>query len=157
MAQERPNRLTEWAHLLRDQLPVAREQVRKWLTAVRQEPGLVWNTAATRYAILGFGAVVILWVMYGLAGLLAPSQEGARPAAITADFHVVCSDYQCRHHFAIHREFGFHKFPVVCPKCQQATGREARICNSQMCRGRWVAPQEDDGRLYCPECSGGFD
>jgi hypothetical protein len=94
----------------------------------------------------------------GLIGLMAPAvPEGAQPEAKTADFHVVCTNPDCGHHFLIHEKFGFHRFPVVCPACGQKTGAEARRCFSETCRGRWVAPREVNGKLQCPVCGQPFE
>ena len=153
MAQEERNRLVEWLELLRDQLPVAREHARKWLVAVREDPRLIWQTPAVRYAIYGLAGLVFLWIGFGLADVMAPVPAAAtKPQATSADFHVVCTRDRCGHHFVIHREFGFRKFPVVCPKCRQKTGVQACRCYSPACRGRWVAPVTAEGGRKCPHC-----
>jgi len=152
MAQERPNRLVEWLMLFRKQWPVAREHIANWLEAVREEPRLAWETSAVRYTVYGLGGLVLLWFVTNLSGWIAPPPPSARPAATTADFHVVCSDSQCAHHFVIHRKFGFDDFPVECPQCQRETGVSARRCNSASCGGRWIAPQRTDQGLQCPVC-----
>lgn len=156
MAQEHPKRLVEWFHLLRGQVPVVRQRYGDWLAAVREEPALIWQTTAVRYAAYGLGAAVLLWGATRVAGTLAPPAT-ARPQAKTADFHVVCTGLDCRHHFVIHRKFGYRKFPVDCPKCQNKTGAQARRCNSATCRGRWVPLERQDGKLYCPVCGAGSE
>jgi len=134
MAQESPNRLAEWLMLVRKQMPVAREHIATWLEAVREEPRLAWATSAVRYTVYGLAGVVLIWSATALTGWLTPPPPAsARPAATTADFHVVCSDSQCAHHFVINRKFGFDDFPVKCPQCQRETGVSARRCNSAPC------------------------
>ncbi|MGB2984289.1 MAG: hypothetical protein WBE26_00260 [Phycisphaerae bacterium] len=156
MAQERPNRLTEWLLLTRKQVPVVRQHFENWLAAVREEPALVWQTPAVRYATYGAGGLMLVWIATWVAGGLAPPlPEDARPAT-RADFHVVCTNPECGYHFVIHRKLGFHGFPVKCPRCQQKTGTQARRCNSPTCRGRWVAPEKIEGELHCPVCGGRF-
>ena len=152
MAQERPNRLAEWLMLVRKQTPIVREHLAAWIEAVREEPRLAWETSGVRYAAYGLAALVLVWVATSFAGWLAPPAPSARPAATTADFHVVCSDPNCGHHFVIHRKFGFHGFPVECPQCKHQTGVSARRCNSPACDGRWVAPFQTDQGLICPLC-----
>ncbi len=158
MAQERPNPLIEWLMILRKQAPILRERIGDWIEQVREEPALIWATPAVRYVAYGLGAMVIVWVATGIAGAITPPPPAsARPTATTADFHVVCSDPQCGHHFVIHREFGFHRFPVQCPRCERTTGVSARRCSSPTCQGRWVAPVEDEGGPKCPICGTMFE
>ncbi len=158
MAQEDPNRLAEWLAIVRAQAPVLRDRVGEWIAAVRQEPALLWQTAAARYAVYVFGATLLLWGgQAGIGMLTLPLPPEASKAATTADFHVVCSNASCGHHFVIHREFGFRRFPIECPRCTRATGVRARPCNSTECRGRWVPPTGDEGATICPHCGGAFD
>ena len=153
MAQERPNRLAEWLMLVRKQMPIVREHFAVWLEAVREEPRLAWETSAVRYTVYVLAGVVLVWLATTLTGMLTPPPPpSARAAATTADFHVVCSDTQCAHHFVINRKFGFDDFPVKCPKCQRETGVSARRCNSASCGGRWIAPVRTDQGLQCPVC-----
>ncbi len=155
MAQERPNRLAEWIVIVRKQTPVLREHFGNWLGAVREEPRLIWETTAVRYATYVVGGAALIWLATTFSGWLAPPPPpSARPAATTADFHVVCSDAACGHHFVIHRKFGFDDFPVECPKCKRHTGVSARRCNSASCGGRWVAPVQTEQGLRCPICDG---
>ncbi len=158
MAQENPNRLVEWLQLLRGHVPVIRQRFEGWVSAIREEPMLIWQTAVVRYTVYGLGVVVLLWGVSTIAGSLVPSPPAnARPEATKADFHIVCSNPDCGYHFVIHREFGFRKFPVVCPKCGKSTGEQARRCNSETCRGRWVVPKKVDDELCCPICGARFE
>jgi hypothetical protein len=86
-----------------------------------------------------------------------PLPAGAKEQAQTADFHVVCSDRRCEHHFVVNREFGFAAFPLRCPRCDQVTGLRARPCNRQTCGGRWVVPIKEKDGLYCPICDQRFE
>lgn len=154
MAQEDPSRLIEWLELGRKQVPVLRQSIEDWLKEARKEPRMIWETPAVRYAAYGLVGLMLLWMGLGLANAVAPAPTAAtKPKATSADFHVVCTNRACGHHFVIHRDFGFRKFPVVCPKCGQKTGVHARRCYSPSCRGRWVAPVRRDGTLTCPHCS----
>ena len=153
MAQEERNRLVEWYQVLRKQGPIARQRVEEWGKAVRAEPRLAWEVPAIRYVTYGLGGLVLLWVVLHVAHWFAPPPPvAAKPRATSADFHVVCGNEECGHHFVIHREFGFKKFPVVCPRCGQKTGMQAQRCNSSTCKGRWVAPVRVDGVRRCPHC-----
>ena len=153
MAQEDPNRLVEWYQVLCRQIPAARQRLDEWLAAVRAEPVLIWETAAVRYSAYSLGGVVLLWVVTGFTGMLVPPPPaGAKAEATTADFHVVCSNAQCGRHFVIHRKFGFRGFPVDCSACGRGTGGKARRCNSDACRGRWVAPMKTGDASQCPRC-----
>jgi hypothetical protein len=158
MAQERPSRLAEWMEIARAQVPVLRDRFDSWIAAVREDPALLWQTVAVRYTTYVVGALVLIWMLTGLVSLVTPPPpEGAKPEATTADFHVLCTNPDCGHHFVVHRAFGFRKFPVTCPACQHQTGAQAFRCNSPTCRGRWVVPEVRDGRRYCPVCNAPFD
>jgi hypothetical protein len=158
MAQENPNRLAEWLLLLRRQWPVARRRFMDWQEAAREEPALIWATPAVRYAVYGLAGLLLTWSAVKLSAMLvSPPPANARPAATTADYHVVCANLKCAHHFVIHRKFGFRGFPVACPACGQDTGREARRCHSPSCQGRWVAAEHSDGATRCFECGRPFE
>ncbi len=158
MAQEDPNRLSEWLLLARRQIPVLRQRLDDWLRAVREEPSLIWQTPAVRYGAYGLTGLILLGVAVRFTRALAPpTPEGVRAAATSADFHVVCADAECSKHFVIHRPFGFDDFPVRCPSCGKNSGIMARPCNSSTCKGRWVAPIKVDRVLKCPLCGGRFE
>ena len=153
MAQEERNRLTEWLLLLRSQAPILRQGVADWLDAVREEPRLAWETAAVRYAVYGASAVVLVLVVTRIPALIGPpAPPSAQAAATTADYHVICSRQECGHHFVVNRKFGFHSFPVDCPKCNQRTGAQALRCSC----GRWVLPEMRNKALTCPVCGHHF-
>ena len=158
MAQEKPNRLVEWLLLARKQWPVARRHFDDWWAAVREEPALFWQTVAVRYVVYGLSAFLLMFVLVkGVSLITPPPPASAKPAATTADFHVVCSNAKCGHHFVIHRKFGFRSFPVVCPHCKNETGIAARKCTSESCKGQWVAPQKSSDGLTCPHCGRKLD
>jgi hypothetical protein len=157
MAQERPNRLVEWYLAAKQQAPRVRESAAEWLGQVKEEPRLLWATPAVRYAVYGTGALVAAWCVTFFVGLFTPARAAsAKPAATTADFHVVCANPDCGHHFVINRKFGFGKFPVECTKCRKPTGMAARICASPTCVNRWVVPRATESGLTCPYCNAGF-
>lgn len=158
MAQEKQSRLEEWAGIVRAQIPVVRERFDTWVAGVAEDPSLLWQTATVRYTVYVFGAVILFWAVSGVAHMVTPPlPANARPEATTADFHVICANPECGHHFVIHRDFAFDQFPVACPKCKRATGMQARRCNSPTCRGRWVPPESRDGHSYCPVCGAEFE
>lgn len=157
MAQEHPNRLAEWLTLARKNAPLAREHFRDWMDAVREEPRLAWETPAIRYTVYTVGGLIAIWILTtAISWMAPPPPASARPAARTADFPVVCSNPDCGYQFVMNREFGFHDFPVACPRCTQRTGESARLCNSSACNRRWVAPVRRDDGLYCPNCGARF-
>ena len=157
MAQERPNRLGEWVILLRRQMPVVHRHLADWVAACREEPTLIWATPAVRYSTLALIALVSVWSVVKLAEMVAPPLSSSIPVANMGDYHVICSDPDCAHHFVVHRKLGFKKFPVECSRCRKATGAQARRCNSKSCLGRWVAPRKVDGSQRCPRCDRSFD
>jgi hypothetical protein len=81
-----------------------------------------------------------------------PAAVTAGPAVRKADFHVLCTNPDCEHHFVIRRKLGFNKFPVKCPACGEKTGERAYRCNSPTCQGRWIVPQKINRELVCPVC-----
>lgn len=155
MAQERPNRLVEWLLHARRSAPVVRQHLEDWVEACKQEPRLIWETAAVRYATyLVSGLILVKIASTTVAALAPPPPALARPAATKADFHVLCTEAGCGTHFVIHRRFGFRDFPVACPTCGKAKGYWARPCASATCRGTWVVPVEDRVGRRCPRCGG---
>lgn len=156
MAQEEKNRLADWLLLLRDQLPELRQRLRAWLTSIYQEPRQLlelWNLSAIRYTTYFLVGLILLWGVSWTANAIAPPPPAsALPKATSADYHVVCSQETCRHHYVIHRNFGFDQFPVACTQCKKQTGRRAVRCFSNTCRGSWVAPNVQDGVRSCSSC-----
>ena len=153
MAQEDRNRLVEWYGILCKQGIVVRHGVAAWWEAAKEEPRLIWETPVIRYGTYGVCGFVLLWgTMWFATSIAPPPSANAKPAAVTADFHVVCSNPTCGHHFVVHRKMGFRKFPIVCSKCREKTGAKAHRCNSQECGGLWVSATEVDGVATCPLC-----
>ncbi|HUU83172.1 MAG TPA: hypothetical protein VM243_06670 [Phycisphaerae bacterium] len=154
MPSPQRSRFVEWFVLLRDEwLPSQRERITAWYEVVREEPFLIWHTPAIRYGVYALGCLLAVWLLVWAASLLEPAPaKDAGPRARTANFHVVCSDPECGHHFMIAREFGFKKFPVKCPKCGEKTGQRGVRCNSPACRGRFVTTTTIDGELRCNQC-----
>ena len=68
-------------------LPTVRVRFGEWVEACREEPALIWQTTAVRYTVFTCGGLLVLWLVVSMFGLLKPSD--VRPAARTADFHVV--------------------------------------------------------------------
>jgi hypothetical protein len=158
MAQEKPNRFVEWYLLAKAHWPVLHERFREWCAAVREEPILIWETPAVRYTAYGLAGMIGLVITLKVGGALVPPPPvGAKATATTADYHVVCSDANCGHHFVIHRKFGFRGFPVECTKCGKPTGQRAVRCNSKTCQGRWIAPLQTDAGRQCPLCGQLFE
>lgn len=157
MAQEDPNRLAEWLVAARQRWPEFRKAAVDYCRQVRDEPHLLLETRWFRLTVVGGGLIVAAWCMALMARACSPVPPGATEVvAESADFHVVCSHIDCRHHFVVHRDFGFRRFPVPCPRCERESGARARQCHSATCRGRWVAPERDEGGIACPLCGARF-
>ena len=158
MAQEDRNRLVEWWLAIRAHAPTIRTYLSDWTEAVREEPILIWHTPAIRYTAYSLGGLILVWIVTGVVSMLTPPPPAsARPMATTADFHVVCAHPDCGHHFVINKEFRFRAFPLTCSQCKRTTGLKARRCNSESCRGRWVAPSLDGEAQRCPQCDSLFE
>jgi len=158
MAQEDRNRLAEWFTLIREHVPALRQRMRQWVVEAHEEPSVLWQTPAVRYSTYVTGGLVLAWIIqWGISLAVPPPPASARPEATTADFHVLCANPACGYHFVVQREFGFSDFPIPCPRCSQETGQKARLCTSDACRGRWVAPTTSDGEARCPRCERRFE
>ncbi len=158
MAQERPSRVHDWVHAVRTQTPVVRAQFREWTAEVKEDPGLIWQTAVVRYLTYGVMALLAAWLVRGGITLIAPPPPpNSRPTATSADFFCRCAASGCGRRFVIHRPFGFDDFPVECPRCSQPSGLPARPCHSAACRGDWVVPTVRDDGKYCSICGTRFD
>ncbi len=158
MAQEKPNRVVEWMNLLRRQYPVLRGHFMDWVAACREQPQLIWETVAVRYASYAIGGMLGIWALTTLVGwFVPPPPPSAQAAANSADYHVICTSAKCMQHFVIQRKFGFSSFPVACPACKQQTGTPARRCHSAECNGQWSLTVEREGRTYCAHCGRVFE
>jgi len=153
MAEEKPNRLSEWVLIAREQVPVLRRRLLDWVDNCKEEPYLIWETAAVRYGTYVIAGLVVMWGCSVATHMLSTTLPAdAQALSSTGDFPVLCSDEKCAQHFIIHRPFGFNDFPVRCPKCKQLSGQSARHCMSSTCDGRWVIPIETYGGMRCPNC-----
>jgi hypothetical protein len=156
MAQERPNRILEWYLLAKEHLPELRRGFAEWLSLVREEPRLLWETTAFRYGVYGVSALIAIWMVTAFVGFLQPPNTRARREATTANYYVICTNPSCGERFMVNREFGFRDFPVECPKCRKETGMAGRKCNSKACGGVWVVPVEEGDGSKCPRCGTAF-
>jgi hypothetical protein len=151
MPVEKDPKLGLYIDALKAWLPTVRIRLVAWAEACREEPTLIWQTPAVRYTVYGLGGLLTVWMVGAFIGMFAPAD--AIPRARTADFHVVCTNPRCGHHFLINRKFGFDDFPVKCPRCAQITGAQAIRCNGGPRDGAWVAASTDaEGRWYGPDC-----
>lgn len=156
MAQEKPNKLAEWLSIVREQSPTWREAVRRWAAHVMEDPSLIWQNAVVRYVTYGLAGIVLLVTVNTIMRAVSPPvPQSAKPEAVTADYHVICTAGNCGHHFVINRRFGFNGFPVTCSQCEKETGSQAIKCPQMTCQ-RWVVPIETETGRYCPECDYGF-
>lgn len=153
MAQEKPGRISEWAHAVREHLPELGEKLRHGAHVVRENPGIVLHHPGFRYGVYAVAALVLLWGASWAADAIAPP----KPAGVTEgpallDYRVICTNADCGYEFVLKRERGFRSFPVECVKCKQKTGRHAQLCTSSTCKSRWVVPDVRDGMRLCPYC-----
>lgn len=143
MAQEKPSKLSEWGDAIRAHAPEVRRAAGVWVERVREEPLLLWEPPAVRYAVYVLGAIVAIWLInFAMHAIAPPLPVAAGPEATTADFHVICSNAACGRHFVIHKNFGFKGFPVECPFCKQKTGLRAVPCTADKCTQQWVLPPD---------------
>jgi hypothetical protein len=158
MAQEKPGPFQEWWEAIRQHAPTLRDQAADAVDRARENPAGLWQIPVVRYGTYGLGVILLIWFASAVASWIAPpaSSDKVPERATTADYHVLCTNPECGQHFVINRKFGFHRFPVPCPSCQQKTGEQAWMCNSPSCAGRWVVPIESDGEMICPECGQPF-
>ncbi len=137
----------------REWLPTVKPYLAERYAFVRETPGLVWRLPEVRYTALALGVVSVVSILQFAGGCLSFAPEGAvQPLATTGDFHVICTNEQCRKRFVINRKFKFDDFPVACPICKQETGRRALRCRSKTCRGQLVPTEIRGGDYVCQEC-----
>ena len=117
MPAEKESRIAMWLEAVRAWAPTVRIRFAEWWTLVRQEPILLWHTPAIRYAAFAIGLVLALGLVTWVVGAFVPPlPPGTTEPARTAQFHVLCADPTCAHHFVIERKFRFDDFPVACPR-----------------------------------------
>jgi len=148
------NRIVAWYLLLKDEwLPGQRQKLGEWARACREEPVLIWETPQVRWGVICVsGLLAVLLVVWFVGWMVPDLPASAKPQAKTANFHVVCTNPACKHHFLIERKFGFDHFPVVCPRCKEKTGQLGLRCHSEKCGGKYVAAVKRGDRLICTEC-----
>jgi hypothetical protein len=152
MPVEKEPKLGLYIDAIKEWLPSVWVRFAEWVQACREEPALIWETTAVRIATYCAGAVVVVLLVSGLMHVFAPGGPPPVPMAETADFRVICVNPACGFEFVIQRDFDFDRFPVECAKCGQKAGQRAVRCNSEQCKGRWVAPVTADGQRKCPVC-----
>lgn len=152
MPAKKESKLGPYLDALKAWLPSVRIRTAEWAEACRAEPALIWQTPAVRYATYVTLALLALWLLRVIIGAATPREVIER--AETADFHVVCTNPDCGHHFVINRKFRFKSFPVVCPKCSQQKGVQAVRCVGGPRDGAWVAAERNErGELVGPDCA----
>ncbi len=137
----------------REWLPTVKPYLAERYAPVRETPGLLWRLPEVRYTALALGVLVALSIFQFAGGCLSFAPEGeVQPLATTGDFHVVCTNEQCKKHFVINRKFKFDDFPVECPTCKQDTGQRALRCRSKTCGGQLVPTEIRGGDYVCRQC-----
>ncbi len=138
----------------REWLPTVKPSLQERYAFVRDTPGLVWRLPEVRYPLIALGGLLTILLLRFALSLFNPvSQEQFTPLATTGDFHVICTNQQCRKRFVINRKFKFDDFPVDCPACKQETGRRALRCRSKTCRGQLVPTAIRGGDYVCQRCN----
>ena len=138
---------------VREWLPTVKPYLAERYAFVRATPGLVWRLPEVRYPILVLGVLVVVSILRFAGGCLSFAPEGAvQRRATTGDFHVICTNEQCKKSFVINRKFKFDDFPVACPHCKQETGGRALRCRSKTCRGQLVPTDIRSGDYVCRQC-----
>jgi len=151
MPVDKESKLSELMGVVRERAPEMRHRFVEWAGQCREEPAIIWRTAAVRYATYALAGIIVALILRAIMAQFAGNVPDVTYAQ-TADFHVSCTNAACGHDFIINREFEFDDFPVPCPKCKKATGVQSRRCFSEQCGGRWVAPKKQGDRLSCRYC-----
>ncbi len=139
---------------VREWLPTVKPLLAERYAPVRETPGLVWRLPEVRYTALALGVLFVVSILQFAGSCLSFAPEEAfQPRATTGDFHVLCTNEQCKKHFVINRKFKFDDFPVACPTCKQETGQRALRCRSKTCRGQLVPTEIRAGDYVCQKCS----
>ncbi len=148
------NKFAKVVVTFREWLPTVKPYLAERYAFVRETPGLVWRLPEVRYTILILGVLFVVSILRFAGGCLSLAPEGeVQPLATTGDFHVICTNEQCKKHFVINRKFKFDDFPVACPTCKQETGQRALRCRSKTCQGQLVPTKIRSGDYVCRQCS----
>jgi hypothetical protein len=135
---EKESRFSLWIGAFREWAPTVRPRLTDWWHRVREEPALFFQTSNVRYAACGAAALMAILMIGWFAGALTPpAPKGAGKPSQMAQFHVICDDPACGHHFVIQRKFSFNKFPIECPKCGKKTGCRA-VLSTTSGKKEWV-------------------
>ncbi len=150
------NRLSQWIIALREFLPTIKPRLRDRYIPLHETPTLAWHYPEIKYTTYLLAALVMIWLVRFAIVLIQPGPpESFKPQATTADFQVFCTNPQCPSHdqlFVIHREFGFHGFPVECPVCKKLTGLRALKCFSPTCNGKLIPARYENSHWVCTVC-----
>ncbi len=147
------SKLTKAVIVFREWLPTVKPFLQERYAFVRATPGVFWRLPEIKYTALALGVLIVVLVLRFSVGFFSPLPDGqVKPRATTGDFHVICTNQQCRQHFAIDRKFKFDDFPVECPTCKQETGQRALRCYSTTCRGQLVPTEIRRGDYACLKC-----
>ena len=150
--QER-NRLVELYLAFREWWPTVPALWADWCEQVKENPRLILETPAVRVCAIVIAGLLAIYFIGGFVDFVTPAPlADARPRAKTADFHVICTNEECSHHFVIKRKFSFKDFPVKCSMCGLETGQQALRCRSRECRGRYVPVVRRKDGVYCTKC-----
>ncbi len=147
------SKLTKAVIALREWLPTVKPYLQERYAFVRETPGLVWRLPEVRYPLIVLGALLAISLIKFGVGFLSPlAEKQFKPIATTGDFHVICTNEQCKKEFVINRKLKFDDFPVECPRCHETTGHRAMRCRSKTCRGKLVPTELIRGAYVCPHC-----
>jgi len=151
MSRLRHNLLSDLPHRLREHREQLLADLRRWGAEVREDPTLLWRTAAVRVGLwVVLGVVVLLTARALTRSLVSLAREGqGEQAAPVAILRVACASTSCRHTYTSHQPMDFAAWPMVCPRCGQATVYRAKLCPK--CH-RWYGTVPGAPKV-CPLCS----
>jgi len=150
MSDERPSRLADLPHVMRQRMTTLPDDAREWRQRLSEDPMAILHSPLVRVVLAVAALLLIVLGVSWLVGGLAPGNAGRfEEATPTATVHVACADPACGATYSTQVSLEFADWPLVCEKCGQPT-----VCRAKRCPtcGGWVANPPGQ-TVKCPHCT----
>lgn len=149
MGDKRAPLLANLPHRVRAQTTDFKANLRQWRADLRENPRLLWRTAAVRICFwLILGLCAFLLVRAVTTSLFPTGQARPEPPTPLATLYVACTNPDCYNSYTDRQPMSFDAWPLTCRKCGRQTVYRAKPC--RICR-RWYAtpPGMPDECHFC--------